>query len=182
MKRIVLLVVSSMLVASLAQAEVVVQPLSGDTQRGPNRIQNAGFEELASGKPVGWNSHLAGDSVADEQAAHSGKVSLRMSKTAADTLYWVSQTVELNQTRPQPLVVAPAALARHRFEEIWEAWAAFHGLPQIAYSSPKSCPARASINNGRTVALTGTALPASSATLGPATPPLLSPLLSPILG
>ena len=112
MKRIVILIVAGMLVASLAHADVVLRPLKADAKRGPNRIANAGFEELASGKPVGWNNQLAEDWAADEQVAHSGKVSLRMAKTAAGTLYWVSQTVELNQTRPQPLVVGAGARPR----------------------------------------------------------------------
>ena len=105
MKHIAILMVAGMLVASLAHAAVVLRPLTTDAKRGPNRVTNAGFEELASGKPVGWNNQLAEDWAVDEQVAHSGKVSLRMAKTAAGTLYWVSQTVELNQTRPQPLVV-----------------------------------------------------------------------------
>ena len=105
MKRNAILMVAGMLVASLAHADVVLRPLTMDAKRGPNRVANAGFEELANGKPVGWDNQLAEDWAADEQGAHSGKVSLRMAKSAAGTLYWVSQTVELNQTRPQPLVI-----------------------------------------------------------------------------
>ena len=110
MKRITILLVAGLLIAgllvtSLAHAAVVLRPLTMDAKRGPNRVINAGFEEFANGKLVGWNNQLAEDWAADEQVAHSGKVSLRMAKTAAGTLYWVSQTVELNQTRPQPLIV-----------------------------------------------------------------------------
>lgn len=105
MKRLAILIVLTVCLPAPTRADVVLTPLKAEATRGPNRLRNAGFEAHADGKPTGWTSHLAADWTVDTQVVHAGQASLRMAKTAASTLYWVSQTVELNQTRAQPLVV-----------------------------------------------------------------------------
>ena len=42
----------------------------------------------------------------DNAVCHGGKASLRCAKGGAGTLYWLSYTVALNQTRPRPLAVS----------------------------------------------------------------------------
>lgn len=92
--------------ASFAIAEPVLMPLKTDAKRGPNLLQNGGFEDLKDGKPVGWKSELATDWTADDQEHHAGATSIRMAKTDAGTVYWISQSVTLNQQRAAPLVVS----------------------------------------------------------------------------
>lgn len=87
------------------QAVEVLRPLKVDVNRGPNLVANPGFEQLQDGKPVGWASQLSPDWAVDAQAAHGGKASLCLAKVDAGTQFWVSQTVMLNQTKAQPLVV-----------------------------------------------------------------------------
>jgi len=93
-------------VVTLANAEVVLQPLRGDAKRGPNLVPNAGFEEVIGGKPDGWKVELSGNFSVDTQTFHSGKASLRFTKPDAQTVFWVSRNIEINQTRPAPLVIS----------------------------------------------------------------------------
>jgi hypothetical protein len=102
--------VGLLLVMVLAQSLVycapVLSPLSEEAARGPNRVANPSFEEKQDGKPVAWQNASDPDWALDEQVAHTGKASVRMSKPTTDKLYWISQPVELNQTRATPLVVS----------------------------------------------------------------------------
>lgn len=92
--------------AASVSAEVVLRPLRTEAKRGPNLVPNAGFEELEGNKPAGWASHLSPNFVVDTQVVHDGKASLRFTKPDADTRFWVSRNIELNQKRPTPLVVS----------------------------------------------------------------------------
>ncbi|MEN6303860.1 MAG: hypothetical protein ABFD96_14105, partial [Armatimonadia bacterium] len=87
------------------QAAEVLRPLKVEAARGPNLVATPGFEQLQDGKPVGWESQLSPDWAVDEQVVHGGKASLRFVKPEAGTQFWISQTVTLNQTKAQPLVV-----------------------------------------------------------------------------
>ncbi len=102
-------VLSALLALALhtaAGSEVVLQPLRADARRGPNLVPNAGFEELAGGRPAGWDNQLAAGFVADTAVAHGGQASLRFTKPDRDTRFWVSRSINLNQTRPTPLVIS----------------------------------------------------------------------------
>ena len=87
-------------------AEVVLQCIRGDAKCGPNLVPNAGFEEVIGGKPAGWKSELSTNFSVDTQTAHSGKASLRFTKPDAQTVFWVSRNIEINQKRPAPLVIS----------------------------------------------------------------------------
>lgn len=95
-----------LLLVVACHADEVLRPLQQDAKRGPNLLGNPGFEQLENGKPVGWANQLADSWTADNAVCHSGKASLRCAKAGAGTLYWLSYTVALNQTRPKPLVVS----------------------------------------------------------------------------
>ena len=89
-----------------AYGDPVLVPLKGDAERGPNLVQNGGFEELQDGKPVGWQSDLATDWTADTTTRHGGQAGARFERAANGETYWISQTVTPNQARPAPLVVS----------------------------------------------------------------------------
>ena len=92
-------------VLSGASADVVLRPLQAKAQRGPNLIPNPGFEALTEGKPDGWQCSLSPDIAADT-VAHGGKNSLRLTKPNAETRFWVSRTIALNQPKATPLVIS----------------------------------------------------------------------------
>ncbi len=99
------LMMTVLFAAAAAHAEVVLNPLQVEAERGPNLVVNGGFEELVDGLPAGWGNQEAGDWAVDRDVVHSGDVSLRFAKTDVGTLYWISQSVTLDQTSPRPLVV-----------------------------------------------------------------------------
>ncbi|MBU0609862.1 MAG: hypothetical protein KKI08_18405 [Armatimonadetes bacterium] len=98
--------VACVCIASLVHAEEVLQPLRADAKRGPNLIENPGFEQLQDGKPVGWRSQLATDWNVVATTPHGGKGSAHFTRAADGPTYWISQNVTLNQKRPAPLVVS----------------------------------------------------------------------------
>ncbi len=101
-----LIAVALLSIVADAGAEVVLEPLRAVAKRGPNLVPNGGFEETEGGKPAGWLSKLTADFATDTQAFHTGKASLRFTKPNADTRFWVSRTVMLDQKKPTPLVVS----------------------------------------------------------------------------
>ncbi|MDD4869192.1 MAG: hypothetical protein PHR77_01430 [Kiritimatiellae bacterium] len=103
---VVVCLLFSSCIMSGSRSSIVLNPLRTEVKRGPNLIPNASFEELTGDKPAGWKSQLSGDFKVDERVAHSGKTSLRFSKSSGDTSFWVSRTVMLNQTKPAPLVIS----------------------------------------------------------------------------
>ncbi len=106
MARYRLALATLVLASALAHADPVLAPLKADAPRGPNLLQNPGFEQLQDGKPVGWTSQLGKEWTADAAVRHGGQTSAAFSRTAEGPTYWISQSVTLNQTRPTPLVVS----------------------------------------------------------------------------
>ncbi len=94
------------LLAVAAGAEVVLEPLRAEAKRGPNLVPNGGFEEQENAQPAGWANQLSPNFAVDPQVRHGGKTSLRFTKPDAATRFWVSRTIQLNQTKPTPLVVS----------------------------------------------------------------------------
>lgn len=104
--RTIVFAVALVAVASGLYAAPVLRPLTADAKRGPNLVQNPGFEDLKDGRPVGWDNQCDPDWSVDTQVVHSGKNSAHMVKPTNDKLYWISQNVVLNQTKAAPLVVS----------------------------------------------------------------------------
>lgn len=90
---------------SCSTSAVVLQSLVGTEKRGPNLLSNPGFEKSDGGKPAGWASHLSPNFSIDTQTVHGGKGSLKFTKPDAQTTFWISMSVEINQKRPTPLIV-----------------------------------------------------------------------------
>lgn len=112
MKRASALVAAALL-AGVVSGAPVLTPLTTEAPRGPNLVTNPGFEDVEGAGPAAWQSQADSGWSLDEQSAHGGRRSLRLSKAEAGTLYWVSQTVTLNQTRATPLVVAAWSRAQN---------------------------------------------------------------------
>jgi hypothetical protein len=100
------LTVAFLACAGVLAAAPILTPLNTAATRGPNLVANPTFEELKDGRPLAWKNEADPDWAPDPQVARSGKTSLRLSKTATDKLYWISQTVTLNQTKATPLVLS----------------------------------------------------------------------------
>jgi len=99
------LVMTVLLAAVAAHAEVVLNPLQTEAERGPNLVANSDFEEFADGLPADWDNEETEGWAVDRAVVHSGDASVRFAKADVGTLYWISQTVTLDQTSPRPLVV-----------------------------------------------------------------------------
>lgn len=106
-------IICVLLSVTVVFASPVLMPLTAAAVRGPNLVQNPGFEDLKDGRPVGWESQCDADWTVDTQGAHGGKNSVRMAKAGAANLYWISQTVILNQTQAAPLVVSAWSKAQN---------------------------------------------------------------------
>jgi hypothetical protein len=89
-----------------ARGQVVLRPIDAPAARGPNLIENGGFEQPTDTLPAGWKTQLAGRPVVDTTCVHRGRASLRFVKNEAATVFWVSHNVELNQKQPAPLVIS----------------------------------------------------------------------------
>jgi hypothetical protein len=85
-------------------AEPRIEVLRGEAATGPNLARNPGFEELQDGKPVGWVNWQAGFEAAPGEG-RNGSTAVTCVRAAGGEQYGASQTVDLNQERPAPLVV-----------------------------------------------------------------------------
>lgn len=99
------LLLLTLTVASLAHAQVVLQPLDTDAMPGVNRLQSAGFGDAAGATSQGWGPWDRGFSLRPDGGRDGGPCA-EIASDDREAQFGVSQTVALKQQRAAPIVAS----------------------------------------------------------------------------